>query len=377
MSLKDILKLVFGWRLMTVLIALPALFLLAPRNRFTNLTPTPSFSNVFTMWSNFDGVRYLNLAESGYGSTHRLEADFAFFPGYPLAIRSLNFVRNYLTTGLLISHLALIFGLYFLFKLISLDFTARQARSVTYLLLIFPTAFFYGSVYPDSLLFFFAVLSFYFARRKSFLLASLVAALASATGIAGLFLWPCLLYEYWLAQKGNLKNCLRPSLIWLTLPPLGLLFFLRFQIIKSTTSFFPALLNSAFNGQSVEKLILIHQVFFRYSKMLIFTDHLDPLFFTIVLELFCAISILFILIFSFKKIRFSYWLFTLLTFLLPSFSGSFMGVPRFALSMFPIFIFLAIWLEKQHPYFRFLYYSLCLVGSIYSIVLFTRGYFIG
>lgn len=377
MSLKVILKLVLSWRLLTVLIALPAMFLLVPRTRFTNITLTPSVSNIFTMWSNFDGVRYLNLAEFGYGSLHRLEADFAFFPGYPLAISSLNFLRNYLATGLLISHLSLILGLYFLFKLISLDFKLKIARSTIYFILIFPTAFFFGSIYPDSLLFLLTILSFYFARRKSFLLASLIATLASATGIIGLFLWPCIVYEFWLASGKNFKNSLRPSLIWLGLPPLGIFLFLRFQTIKSALSYFPAFLNSAFNGQTVDKFILIHQVFFRYFMMIIYTDHWDPLFFTIILELFCAFVILLVLIFSFKKIRFSYWLFTLLAFIMPAFSGSFMGLPRSTLILFPVFIYLALWLERQHPFIRLIYYLLCTVGSIYCLVLFTRGYFVG
>lgn len=385
MSFKEIFKLVLGWRLLIILISLPAMLLLTPRTRFTNLTEKPSIANVFSMWSNFDGTRYLDLAEFGYGNKHRLESDFVFFPLYPLSIRTINIFNDYLMSGLLISHLALLLAIYFLFRLFVLDLKTKLARSAIYLLLLFPTAFFLGSVYPDSIFLLLTVLSFYFARKKSFLLAGLSAALASATGITGLFLWPALIYEFWLAYGNKLLSFPRrwesikylPKVISLLLPPLGLLFFLRFQIIKLSLGFFPALLNSTFNGRSVDKIVLIHQVFFRYIKMLIFTDHLDPLFFTIALEFICAIGLFFVLIFSFKKIRFSYWLFTLLTFLLPSFSGSFMNLPRYTLAMFPVFIFLAGWLERQHPFVRLSYYSICIIGTIFSITFFTRGYFIG
>lgn len=367
MTLKEILKLVLGWRLLIILIAFPAMFLLVPRTKFTNLTPTPSASNIFSMWSNFDGTRYLHLAEFGYGYQHKTNTDYSFFPVFPWFVKTLNFMDNYLASGLFVSHLSLILALYYLYKLVVIDFKAKIAKSAIYTMLFFPTAFFFGSVYPESLFLLLVVLSFYLARKNRFFLACITAAIASASGITGLFLWPALIYEYWLVNGKNFKKCLNSRALWLTLPPLGLWSFLRFQIIKTGGLYLFA---------PIDKLILIHQVFFRYFKMFIFTDHWDPLFFTIVLESFCAVLVLLVLVFSLKKIRFSYWLFTFLSFLLPTFSGSFMSFPRFILTMFPVFIFLALWLEKQHPFLRLIFYSLCFVGSVYSIVLFTRGYFI-
>jgi len=367
MSLKEILKLVLGWRLLIVLIALPAMFLLSPRTRFTNLTPKLSVTNLFSMWSNFDGRHYLNLAELGYGFQRQTDLDYAFFPVYPWAIRILNFFDNYLTSGLIVSHLALILALYFLYKLVALDFKAKIAKSTLYLILLFPTAFFFGSTYPESLFLLLAVLSFYFVRKNMFLLACVMASIASATGVTGFFLWPAIVYEFWLANGQDFKKCLKPSVLWLALPPLGLWSFMRFQIIKTGGLFILA---------PIDKLVLIHQVFFRYLKMLIFTDHLDPLFFTVVLELLCATLVLVVLIFSLKKIRFSYWLFVFLSYLLPSFFGSFMSLPRYTLVMFPVFIFLALWLERQHPFVRFFYYTFSLVGSAFAIIFFTRGYFV-
>lgn len=368
MSLKETFKLVLGWRLLLVLISIPGMFFLISRPGFTMLTPKPSMANVFSMWSNFDGAHYLNLAEFGYGYQRRTDADYAFFPVYPWATHTFNFFGSYLTSGLFISHLSLIFALYFLYKLVALDFNTKIARSTIYLMLIFPTAFFFGSVYAESLFLLLAVLSFYLARKNNFFLACVTATVASATGISGIFLWPALIYEFWLFCGRDFRQCLTSSALSLALPPLGLLAFLRFQFLKTGTFFlFPV----------VGKLVLLHQVFFRYSKMLIFTDHLDPLFFTIVLELVCATLILFVLIFSFKKIRFSYWLFVLLSYLLPSFSGSFMSFPRYTIVLFPIFIYLALWLERQHPFVKFAYYALCIVSSVLAITFFTRGYFVG
>ncbi|KKS94770.1 MAG: hypothetical protein UW68_C0002G0044 [Candidatus Collierbacteria bacterium GW2011_GWB1_44_6] len=376
MSLKEILKLVLGWRLLIVIVALPAMFLLAPRTRFTNLTPTPSVANVFSMWSNFDGLHYLDLAEFGYGYQHKTDMDYAFFPVYPWAIKTFNVFGNYLASGLIISHLSLILALYFLYKLVAIDFKKKIAKETIILTLLFPTSLFFGSVYTESLFILLAVLSFYFARKNQFFLACTFAAIASATKITGIFLWPALIYEFWLAHGQDIRKSLNLSTIWLAIPPLGLISFMRFQYIKTGNALFFATLQSNFTGRSMDKLILLHQVYFRYAKMLIFTDHLDPLFFTVVLELLSASLILLVLIFSLKKIRLSYWLYSLLSFILPTLTGTFMSVPRFTLVLFPVFLYLALFFEKNHPYFRYAYYTLCLTMTLFSIFFFTRGYFI-
>ncbi|KKT42779.1 MAG: hypothetical protein UW64_C0003G0025 [Microgenomates group bacterium GW2011_GWC1_44_37] len=375
MSIKELFKLVLGWRVLLVLIALPAMFLLPPRTRFTNLTEKPSLGNVFSMWSNFDGLHYLDLAQYGYGYQHKTDMDYAFFPVYPWVVGTFNFFGNYLATGLIYSHLFLILALYFLYRLVLMDFSKKVARLTIILTLIFPTAFFFGSVYTESLFLLLVVLTFYLVRRQHFFLACLLAAVASATRITGIFLWPALIYEFWLTYGKDLRRSINLSALWLLLPPLGLLSFMRFQYLKTGDPLFFFHIQSVFGGRTVDKLILLHQVFFRYLKMLMFTDW-DPLYFTVVLEILSAVLIVSVLIFFFKKIRFSYWLFVLLSFLLPTFSGTFMSMPRFTLVLFPVFMVLAYWLEKQHPFIKYTFYAVCVLTSILSVIFFTRGYFV-
>jgi hypothetical protein len=306
-----------------ILLAIPGIFLLTPRLRYTNISDKPALGNIFSMWSNFDGVKYLSIAEHGYNYERKSITDYAIFPVFPWTIRSANIFGSFLTSGLILPLLFFALALYFLYKLILLDFKPKTAKLAIYLILIFPTAFFFGSVYSESLFLLLLVLSFYSARRKNFFFACAFAALASATRITGIFLWPAIVYEFWLANKNNPKKFMNPDTLWLILPPLGLLSFMRFQFLKTGDPFLFISLHANVLVQPVEKLILIHQVYFRYFKMLIFTDHMDPLFFTIVLELICASMVLSVLIFSFKKIRFSYWLFSVLSFILPTFTGTF------------------------------------------------------
>lgn len=361
---------------MILAVALPAIFLVLPRTRYTHLTETKSISNLAVSWSNFDGLHYLDIAQYGYGYQHKTDMDYVFFPVYPWLIKTFSLFGGYLTSGLLVSHVAFIIALYYLYKLAKLDFSAKIARSTIFVLLIFPTAFFFGSVYTESVFLLLIVLSFYFARKDQFFLACAAAMIASATRVTGIFLWPALLYEFWLRYGQDIKKTLNPLAVWLILPPLGLLSFLRYQFLQTGDPLFFINAQNNYAGRNVDKLVLLHQVFFRYFKMLIFIDHFDPLFFTVLIEFLSAVLLVFVLIFSLKKIRFSYWFFVLCSFLLPTLTGTFMSMPRFSLVLFPVFIYLASFLEGHHPYFKYFYYFICTILSIFSIVFFTRGYFI-
>lgn len=377
MSLGNILKKVLVWRILIFAVAVAAMFILPARPRFTNLTPSASTGDLLTMWSNFDGLHYLSIAEYHYDYPGKTDLSYAFFPVYPWLIRTLNIFGSYIISGLFLSHLFFIAALYFLYRLVLLDEKPRIAKSTILLVLLFPTSVFFGSVYNESLFLLLAVLSFYFVRKKYFLLACLATMIASATRITGIFLWPAIAYEFWLTYGKSIKRSLNPSAIWLALPPLGLLSYMRFQLDKIGDPLFFIHIQSNFAERTTDKLILLYQVFFRYFKMMIFVDHTDPLFFTVLIEFLSALLILGVLIFSLKKIRFSYWLFILLSYLLPSLTGTFMSMPRFTIVLFPIFIFLSVWFDKNHPYFRFIYYVLCVIFSVFCIAFFTRGYFIG
>lgn len=377
MSFGNIFKKVLIWRVLIFAVAVAAMFILPARPRFTNLTPTASTGDLLTMWSNFDGLHFLSIAEFHYDYPGKTDMSYAFFPVYPWLIRTLNIFGSYIISGLFLSHLFFIAALFFLYRLVLLDEKPRIAKSTILLVLLFPTSVFFGSVYSESLFLLLAVLSFYFARKKYFLPACLAALLAATTRITGIFIWPAIAYEFWLAHGKSIRKSINPSAIWLALPPLGLLSYMRFQLEKVGDPLFFAHIQSVFTGRSTDKLILVHQVFYRYFRMLFLTNPASSVYFTVVLEFLSASLILGVLIFSIRRIRFSYWFFILLSFVLPSLSGTFMSVPRYTLVLFPMFIFLAKFFDRLHPYLRYAYYVLCVIFSILSVAFFTRGYFIG
>ncbi len=377
MKFKTVLFFVLIWRLAITLFSLPAIFLLSLKDGFSTLTSGFSLPNLFTMWSNFDGRHFLSIASGGYSSAsaHRL---FNFFPLYPLLITKLNFLADPLITGLILSHLFLALALYFLYKLIGADFSEKIARTSIILLLFFPASFFFGSVYAESLLLLLSVTCFYALRKDRLLLAVILAALASATRFVGILLWFAIIIELWEKHHRSLRRLFSDTQsALLAIPPLGLLLYMNFQR-QMTGNFLEFLADKPeFASQAVVgKIILLYQVFYRYLRMIIFINHEDPLFFTVLLEFLIAALFLVLVILCFKKFKLSYAFFSLFAYLLPSFTGTFASLPRYVLVIFPAFIILAIWFQNQNKSIRILYLALNIIFSIIAISLFTRGYFV-
>ena len=126
-----------------------------------------------------------------------------FFPLYPLLIRAIHALlllpaNDYwwLVIAIALSNVALLIGLTYLRALLAMDFDEYPApRTITYLL-IFPTTFFFSGAYSESLFLALTVAAFYYARSNRWLLACILAALATLTRSQGMILALPLLIEY-------------------------------------------------------------------------------------------------------------------------------------------------------------------------------------
>lgn len=329
-------------------------------------------------WANFDGEHYLAIANHGYGNFEQ-----AFFPLFPWLIRTLVYpVREslfaLLFSGLTISHLAFIIALFLLYLLIRLDYDKKVAQTTILFLLLFPTSFFFGAVYTESLFLALVLGSFYAARRGKWWIAGILGALASGTRFVGIFLLPALLWEWWEQNNSkfkiqNLK--LLKTLIPIFLVPIGLLWYMRFLAINYQDPLMFLHVQPAYGAQRVaDKIILLYQVFWRYFKMIASTKA-DPLFFTVWLEFLTGAGFLCLLVFSyFKKIRLSYIIFAVLAYITPTLTGTFSSMPRYVLTLFPCFIAMAL---IKNRIFRTLYFVVCCLLLLIATIFFTRGYWVG
>ena len=336
-------------------------------------------------WANFDGEHYLTIAQHGYKPL-----TYFFFPLYPTLMRVLTEIigvslKSFLISGLFISHVSFVVSLFFLFKLVKLDFKESIATWTVVLLLIFPTSFFFASVYTESLFFMLTVVSFYFAKKSSWILAAFFGILASATRLAGVILLPALVAEYFIQNKDILKHLrLRwlvtryYSIIFLLCIPLGLVFYMIYlnQITGDPLAFFHSV--EIFGDQRSTRLIMLPQVFYRYIFKIL---PLVPMsywqgFFTVWLEFLTASLFLILSVYALFRMRLSYSIFLVGSYILPTLSGSFSSYPRYALTAFPAFVLMAIFVDK---FPRVLQISIIAVMTTLLFVaesLFLRGYWL-
>jgi Gpi18-like mannosyltransferase len=191
---ENILLLFFGWRVTIILIAFLGLSFLPYNISPGFLTWSDPGTDYWINWANWDGGHFRSIAEIGYK-----ENQVVFFPLYPLLIKLVTYTgTSSLWAGLIISNLCIIFALYFLYKLTLLDYPEEHAKKVIFFLLAFPTAFYFGAVYSESLFLFLTVASFYCARKKLWLLSLVLAGLSSATRLVGLFVILSVAIEYYL-----------------------------------------------------------------------------------------------------------------------------------------------------------------------------------
>lgn len=328
------------------------------------------FNFVFTPWANFDGVYYLYIAGASYTRDNA-----GFFPLFPMLIKilSLNasaFSALQFFVALILSSLLFLFALVMFYKLLKLDFNHNSAISAIIMLLVFPTSFFFAAVYSESLFLLLTVLSFYFARKGDWFLSSIFSSLLTATRIVGIAIIPALFLEFYLQKK----TLLNKKIISLFVTPLGILGYSLFSYSQWGTPLqFLKAQGMLHNSRSVDQIILFPQTVFRYFKILS-TVKITYEWWIAMLEIsvfFFALSMLF---YAWrKKVRISYLIFSVLAFLIPTQSGTFSGMPRYVLLLFPMFIGLSL---IKNKIFRILYVIVSATLLFILFALFSKGYFV-
>jgi hypothetical protein len=344
-------------------------------------------------WANFDGVHYLTIINKGYFGTGLIQA---FFPLFPLIIKYLNFANNSLITGLIISNI-LAYLLIISFYLFAKTFFKKHAWLSLFVLLTFPSSFFFGAFYTESLFLILVLLSFIMANKKKWLWAGILASLASATRVIGIVLIPALLIEYLLGnetlfnfintiknkkRRDTLINQLKEKLslkkmkpvLFILVGSLGLLSYMTYLWLRFDDPLYFFHVQSEFGGGRQESFIYYPQVLFRYIKILITARPFDLKYLAYVQEFIAGTLGLIILFIASKKTRLSHLFFALGAFFIPTLTGTFSSMPRYILISWPIFFVIAGWLENKKT--RYLYFLISTIFLIINTILFIQGYWI-
>lgn len=288
---------------------------------FPSSAKVPSFKGSLAI---FDGGHYLTVAEYGY----REKNQYAFFPLYPMLINLLEKITgSYLSAGLMISFVSQFLALNLFYQLISLEFGKKYALNSLWALLLFPTSFYSLIVYTESLFFLLCIATFLAMKKGNFYLATITCVLASATKLVGLPLVASFLVFVHAAEGFNKKNW------YVFLAPLGFLLYSAylyntigdpFYFVKAQTFWHGSF---AFPGSSV--FFVFKQLFNPEFIAGSFRDVLD-----FILVIFAAVMVWRV----FVKLGVEYTIFSVGSLLLPLFSPTIAPMPRYILTIFPIFI---------------------------------------
>lgn len=323
-------------------------------------------SSIISIWNTWDTQHYIRITEYGYGNKmiRYGEVLIAFFPFYPLLIKISSFIfKDYLLSGLIVSNISYIVAVFYLYKLVLLDYDKDDAlRSIIYFS-IFPTAYFLHAAYTESLFIALTVASFYYARKERWAISGILGMLSALTRITGIIILPILLVEY-LYQKKFRKENIRKDVLWLFVIGLGFLIYLTinyvtfgdpFQFLEVQKQNWKMQLASPMKGLS-----------YAYNAK---TNWGSPAYglshgwFQIAFVILGSILV----IYSFFRLRLSYSLFALANLVVIICTSTWISIPRYMLTFFPIFIVLALLGRRKEINYAVIFLSLIFYALFLSL----------
>ncbi len=157
-----------------------------------------SRAHALGLLTGWDGLWYRRVAADGYLLIPGRQSDPAFFPLYPLLLRGVHaFGFGYMTTGLLLSNLALL-GALIAFEALTRElFGSTFARRATVYVAIFPLGYVFSMAYPESVVLAAISLAGLAALRGRWTAAAVCAAAAALARPEGLLVALPVLTNVW------------------------------------------------------------------------------------------------------------------------------------------------------------------------------------
>jgi len=157
----------------------------------------------FDIWNRWDAVHYQRIAQFGYAATGVTKA---FYPLFPWCIRIVTYITgSYLVSAFVVAGVASIVAAVVLRRLVQLDYPEDVAMGSVWFFLIFPTAYFLHIGYSESLFLALALGCVLAARVERWWLAGVLGAFCWMTRAPGIVLVPTLAVEaaqqFWVRRK--------------------------------------------------------------------------------------------------------------------------------------------------------------------------------
>lgn len=338
----NLFAIIFGTMILTYLLAEIAYAVQS------DVFPSPFFE----MFGQYDTNHYVNIAKLGYGTGTDQRVLIVFFPLYPALIKLVYFpvhaillllriagVDEYLVSALLVSNASYVFAAYFLFKLVRIDYPKDVAFRAVFYFSIFPTAYFLRAAYTESLFLALALASFYYGRKNRWFVACMVAGLLTGTRMTGIFVMPALILEY-LHQRNWNFNKIDIKALCLAIVPIGILTYLAINLLVNHDPFSFLPIQKEVWNKTIENPLKGFILALGW-----FGDWVKPEQRILVAfsETGAGLLGLVLVIWLILRYRPMYASFVALSWLLATATEFWLSIPRYLLSMFPIFIVFANW----------------------------------
>jgi len=170
------------------------------------------------IWNQWDAIHFLRLAEFGYSASDKFKA--WFYPFYPWCVRFFSYISgDFLIASFAVSGIALLVAVVILRRIAALELSPPLAARTVFFFLIFPTAFYLHIGYTESLFLALLLGSVFAARKERWWLAGVLGALSWMTRANGIILLPTLAVEA--GHQWFIGKRWRWQWLWIALVPAG------------------------------------------------------------------------------------------------------------------------------------------------------------
>jgi len=356
---------------MRVVTAILALFinlafpLAQPRQMTVFADPSPFWDT----FARFDSGWYEKIARNGYDYAPGGRSNIAYFPVYPMLMRYVGgglygrYHAAYYLGGIIVSWVSFLVAMPALFALARLDVSDEEAERAVLLAMVFPFAFFFGLVYTESTFLLFTVLAFLGFRTGRWTLGGIAAAIAIATRVTGILMWPALVWIAWRRTRALNRDLLWAA-VGLLIALTGFVWYCAFIYSITGSPFEWAATLQRWNyhpGQAVwsAPLGLVRQLL-THPYVYLASDPVGPY-----ETLYGVTGTLFLLVtpIVWWRLGAGYGMFMLFNLVVPISSGVFEGLGRYCSVLFPCFVWLATFRSR--------------LGTTIILVLFALFYTLG
>jgi hypothetical protein len=339
------------------------------------------FERANPFWDRFaryDSGWYYGIASAGYAFVEGGRSNLAFFPAYPKLMevggRALGGAQeDFYLSGILISWVAFAIAMPLLYRLALLDLPRDAAVRATTFAAVFPSAYFFGVVYAESLFFLALVGAVLAVRTRHWAWAFAAGAVMTATRVNGVMFVPALAWLAWRASRPDARDRLWAALaVAGSLLGIGAYSYFNYQLSGNPFEWYDSITRwnyhpggNPFSGIfAIGSALLTRPIEFLTTERMAPYDSLNALMATFALALVPLV---------WKRFGFGYASVILLGILLPLSSGQFEGLGRYCAVLFPI----PLWLgslkgEARHTWMIacfVLFYTLGLVlfGNVHPL----------